>query len=132
MYLIIPFVTSSIRFSTDPFSDIALKFLLVFGAVYGAYKSVGMLSEMFNPGAESDEAMVLGTAKKVVVGGLKLAWAAAKAILRGLYSVLTGGLGLGAAAAGTAKDAAKKVAKETAKTVAKSVKKGATGADEKK
>jgi len=137
MYIIIPFISSDIRFSGDPFSDIALKFLFVFGAVYGAYKSAGMLSEMINPGADSDEAMVMGDIRKVTVAGVKLAWKVAKIVARGLYSVLTGGAALGWAMLNTAKDtavdvakeAAKKAVKETAKAATQGVQKGMQGSD---
>jgi len=133
LYLVIPFITGNIRFSHDPIADVVLKFLFVFGAVYGAYKSAGMLTEMLNPGAESDEAIVMATTKKIAIAGAKIAWEAAKAILKGLFTLATAGAGLGAAALETIGGAAKNVAKETAKKavkdVAKTAVKGMQGSD---
>jgi hypothetical protein len=127
-YLIIPFLSGGIRFSPDLFADVALKFLFIFGMYYSAYKSIGMLSKMINPDGESDEAMVMDTAKKAALYAYKV-WkestkAAAKAALRLGYTAMSGGAGAFAALGGmakdkvmtTVKDTAKKAVKETAKT----------------
>ncbi|MDR2560066.1 MAG: hypothetical protein LBC86_11085 [Oscillospiraceae bacterium] len=115
-YILIPFILSDIRLVPNPAGDMMLKGLFLFGSVYGAYKSVGILVSLLAPGMEGEDMLVLGMA----VGG---AVAAAKSLGK---AALTAPLEAAKLGAEIIEETAKDIIKAVVMVVAKGVLSGGT------
>jgi hypothetical protein len=72
-YILIPFMVSDYALAPNPGGDLVLKAIFMFGALYGAYKSAGVIPKLISPNfGGDDESMMLGMAAAMVkTGGQK-------------------------------------------------------------
>ena len=87
-YILIPFITSDYALAPNPGGDVVMKAIFMFGALYGAYKTAGVIPKLISPNFGGDDdsmmmgmtsAMVMSAGKKSLSMGIHAAGEVAKA-----------------------------------------------------
>lgn len=87
-YILIPFITSDFALAPNPGGDVVMKAIFMFGALYGAYKTAGVIPKLISPNFGGDDdsmmmgmtsAMVMSAGKKSLSMGIHAAGEVAKA-----------------------------------------------------